>query len=348
MHWCRRGTTAMAWACKAASLARPDVGSPEVILPATACSTLPAGVLLAGGRIRFADVNLNDALPDWTTIEHALTPNTVAVLFIHMFGNTAALDDLQRKLTSRGLVLIEDVAQAFGGHLPNGDPVGSAGDLVIHGFTDNKILESGGGALVVRRSDLLEPVLEAKEMLPKPKPMAREDYQRFDRSYQSFYSGLVELVRMAPGARPHRSYEDMIPHWGEWFLQGEPPGLRLDYERRRLDSEIAHRLMMAGVYEDRVGTSFGRPLSHPGISGNCWRWSMLLNEGLSQESVIAALRRRGIPSTDLYWPLDTLLGDGPECKVARELGRRVINLPVDRSATPELAVEVAKVLAAQV
>ncbi len=363
VHWCRRGTTAGAWAFKAAALNRPEISEPEIILPATACSTMPAAVLLAGCKIRFADVSLSDALPTLETIETAMTDNTVAVLFIHMFGNTADLDELHRRLVARKIWLIEDAAQAFGGHTPSGRQLGSVGEMTLHGFTDNKILESGGGALMVR-DPICEPfVIEAMRRLPKPTLLTRECYSRFDRSFQSIYNGLVEFQRIKYSEpsptqsqtakikvteRPLTEFPDaflsIILAFSDWFMQGDPPTMRLSYERRNLESSIEHRLRMAELYRRLLPSDFGEHISHFEASGNCWRYTILLNDSISQEDLISSLRRRGFQTTDLYWPLDTLFSESPDCTNALNLGKRVINLPVDKGVNEEMVVEMVKMM----
>ena len=358
VHWCRRGTTAGAWAFKAAALNRPEITEPEIILPATACSTMPAAVLLAGCRIRFADVSLTDALPSFQSIEAVITPNTVAVLFIHMFGNTADLDEIHAFLKRKDIWLIEDAAQAFGGHSPGGKVLGSVGEMTLHGFTDNKILESGGGALLVRDPVCQPFVDEAIRLLPHPELLTRERYARYDRSFQSIYNGLVEFQRIRHSAVTPPNLESSvtppqvttIPHaftsiilsFSDWFMQCEPPTMRLSYERRHLEASIEHRLKMAELYRKLLPVDIGDQINNFEDSGNCWRYTILLNENISQEEFISGLRRRGFQATDLYWPLDTLLGENPVCVNALELGRRVVNLPVDKGMTEELLREMVK------
>ena len=352
VHWCRRGTTAGAWAFKAAALNRPDISEPEVILPSTACSTMPAAAYLAGCQIRFADVSLKDALPSLDSINAVMTERTVAVLFIHMFGNTADLDQLHTMLKSRRILLIEDAAQAFGGHTPSGKPLGSTGEMTLHGFTDNKILESGGGALVVREQVYNELVKQARGLLPVPPELSRETYGRYDRSFQSLYNGLVEFQRLSlngsnrDGAykdAPQTSFASLIHAYSDWFMQTEPPTMRLSFERRHLEASIAHRLEMARYYRDLIPDTIGDHINNFQASGNCWRYTLLLNESISQESFISGLRRKGFQATDLYWPLDTLLGNGEDaCPNALEIGRTVVNLPVDKSVSLEMIKEMVK------
>lgn len=356
VHWCRRGTTAGAWAFKAAALNHPEIAEPEVIIPSTACSTMPAAALIAGCKIRFADVNLSNALPTLDSIIDVLNENSVAVLFIHMFGNTADLSELHNVLKKRGIWLVEDAAQAFGGHTPSGKHLGSTGEMTLHGFTDNKILESGGGALLVRDSACVPLVAEAKRLLPHPGLIARELYLRLERSFQSIYNGLVEFqrIRFSQADSPQSAmsmspdtFSDVILSFTDWFMQGEPPTIRLSYERRNLETSIEHRLKMAELYRQLIPAEIGVPINRFDESGNCWRYTILLKEPYKQDDFIASLRRRGYQATDLYWSLDTLLDENPICKNALELGKRVVNLPVDKGVNEEMVREMVTVMKAK-
>jgi dTDP-4-amino-4,6-dideoxygalactose transaminase len=69
---------------------------------------------MAGWKPRFADIDPETGL---TTLEHIKlrwTPLTRAVLFIHLYGHTADLTEIEQWCREKDLVLIEDNAQALG------------------------------------------------------------------------------------------------------------------------------------------------------------------------------------------------------------------------------------------
>jgi hypothetical protein len=66
-------------------------------------------------------------------------------------------------------------------------------------------------------------------------------------------------------------------------------------------------------------------------SGVCWRFTLLLNNPDILYPFSQGLRRNGFHISNLYWPLSELFPSPRPCDCAEELGRRVVNLWVDRS-----------------
>src|ERR1043166_4666223 len=139
--WCGRAATALYWAYCVAQESNGQIAQPEVILPAISCAT-PANVALLGGFTpRFADVTPETGLPSLQSIQARATPRTRAVVFIHLFGQTADLRPLADWCRSRNIVLIEDIAQALGARLSDGRPAGAAGDISVYSSKKTKILD---------------------------------------------------------------------------------------------------------------------------------------------------------------------------------------------------------------
>ncbi len=70
------------------------------------------------------DMNIN---PD--EIEKNITPKTKAILVVHFTGRMCAMPEIMAVAQKYNLKVIEDAAQAFGGHDVYGKPAGSYGDL---------------------------------------------------------------------------------------------------------------------------------------------------------------------------------------------------------------------------
>ena len=51
---------------------------------------------------------------DPQAVLEAITPNTVAILAVHLYGRLAPMDELLAIAKKHGLVLLEDAAQAHG------------------------------------------------------------------------------------------------------------------------------------------------------------------------------------------------------------------------------------------
>ena len=121
VEWFGRAATAL---YRAYAIARGSVSTAypeaEVILPSISCATPANAALLAGVSPRFADVDPATGMPTLQTIQQRWNPNTCAVVFVHLFGQTADLRPLADWCREKKILLIEDIAQALGARLPDG------------------------------------------------------------------------------------------------------------------------------------------------------------------------------------------------------------------------------------
>ena len=137
------GSTAVACALAAAGIGHGD----EVIVPPfTYLATIEA-VLLAGGLPVFADIDDTLCLSA-EGIRAALSPNTKAVLLVHMCGAAADMDPILELCRERNLVLVEDAGQALGAWY-RGRSVGRFGATGAFSFDFFKITTAGEGGVFV-------------------------------------------------------------------------------------------------------------------------------------------------------------------------------------------------------
>ena len=85
---------------------------------------------------------------DANLIEEAITPNTKAVMAIHLAGWPCEMDKIQEICNEHNLFLIEDCAQAHGAKY-KGLSVGSFGDVSTWSFCTDKIISTlGEGGMI--------------------------------------------------------------------------------------------------------------------------------------------------------------------------------------------------------
>jgi dTDP-4-amino-4,6-dideoxygalactose transaminase len=220
MLWCGRATTGLYWAYRGILSRFPGSNlQPEVILPAIACTVLADCARLAGFRPRFADVDPLTGLATLETIQRCFTPQTRAVVFVHLFGQTADLSALAAWCQHHELTLIEDIAHALGAQLPNGLPVGSVAEASIYSFNPTKILESGGGALLIRTPELLSAVKQAIAAQP-PKTavgpaldlaLDPNSNRLLELSYRDLYRSMATLGRLGSNANLPTIFPQLTP-----------------------------------------------------------------------------------------------------------------------------------------
>jgi perosamine synthetase len=86
-------------------------------------------------------------------VREAIGPKTKAILASHLHGGRLPMRELTELARERGLVVIEDAAQAAGA-MVQGKRAGTWGDVGVLSFGGSKLLSAGrGGALLTARAD---------------------------------------------------------------------------------------------------------------------------------------------------------------------------------------------------
>jgi len=86
----------------------------EVIVPAIAWATTYSPLAQHGLRLRVVDVDPETLNATAEAIDEAITPRTVAVLWVPVLGNPAGLKEVAEVAKRRGLWLIEDTCESLG------------------------------------------------------------------------------------------------------------------------------------------------------------------------------------------------------------------------------------------
>lgn len=131
-------------------------GDEVVTTPMTAFATVLA-IMRAGAQPVLADIDGETGLLDMDSVERCISPKTRAVLLVHMYGQLSDMTLWRQFCSARGLLLLEDCAQA---HLAqwDGQVAGGFGSFGAYSFYPTKNLGAigDGGALVSNDAALLE------------------------------------------------------------------------------------------------------------------------------------------------------------------------------------------------
>jgi dTDP-3-amino-3,4,6-trideoxy-alpha-D-glucose transaminase len=142
------GTDALALALRAAGL-RP--GDEVVTVSMTAVATAVA-IEDAGGVPRFVDIDPKTRCMDPEALARAIGPRTTAVVPVHLHGFAAPMDAILAVAKPKGLIVIEDCAQAHGAAY-RGRRVGTFGHAAACSFYPTKNLGAAGDAGAVATDD---------------------------------------------------------------------------------------------------------------------------------------------------------------------------------------------------
>ena len=134
----------------------------EVIIPAYTWNATANAVLATGAIPVLAEVDDSLTL-DPVDVAAKITPETKAVLPVHMRGAPAAMDALTAIARDHELALIEDVCQAAGATF-NGKRLGTFGDAGAFSLQFNKIITTGeGGVLITNRDDVYDMAIDVHD-----------------------------------------------------------------------------------------------------------------------------------------------------------------------------------------
>lgn len=137
--------------CTAALGLGPD---DEVIVPAFTWITSANAAEYVGARAVFADVSPETFNVDPAALEAAITPQTRAIIAVHLFGLSAEMDAIMEIAGRHDLAVIEDAACAIGTSY-RGRFVGAIGDAGCFSFHPRKVITTGEGGMVLTNGDAL-------------------------------------------------------------------------------------------------------------------------------------------------------------------------------------------------
>lgn len=157
------GTDAVTLALQAANVICFGRGDEVITAPLSAGYTA-LGIVNAGAKPVFADIDEQTLTLDAAQVERAITPRTKAILPVHLYGQTAQMNDLREIAERRNLIIIEDAAQAHGAKF-EGKACGKNSLAATFSFYPTKNLGAlgDGGAIVSDDEDFLRRVRQLRQ-----------------------------------------------------------------------------------------------------------------------------------------------------------------------------------------
>jgi dTDP-4-amino-4,6-dideoxygalactose transaminase len=145
---CASGTDALILALMA-----PEIGPGDEVITTPFSFVATAGsIAQVGARPVFVDIEPYSFNLDPKKLEQAITPNTRAIMPVHLFGLPADLDPILAIAKSKKLLVIEDAAQAIGAQY-NGQSAGTIADFGCFSFFPSKNLGAAGDGGLIATND---------------------------------------------------------------------------------------------------------------------------------------------------------------------------------------------------
>jgi perosamine synthetase len=126
----------------------------EIIIPTFTFYGSAMAAFFAGLRLVFADVDPHTFNATEETIRAKVTSRTRAIMPVHIYGQTCAIEGIGRLARELGLAVVEDAAQAFGVRY-QGRAAGTFGDIGVFSFYSDKSVTMGEGGVLVTNDDTL-------------------------------------------------------------------------------------------------------------------------------------------------------------------------------------------------
>ncbi len=128
----------------------------EVIVPSLSFVATGNAVLHAGFKPVFVDIDLKTLNIDPAKIEAAITPQTRAIMPVHLMGKPAKMDAIMQIAKKHKLIVVEDAAEAHGA-MYKGKNVGEWGDMAAYSvYIAHVVTAVEGGIVTTNREDFAE------------------------------------------------------------------------------------------------------------------------------------------------------------------------------------------------
>lgn len=151
------GTDALIIALKAIGIKEGD----EVITSPFTFFATAESISAVGGVPVFVDVRKDTFTIDPNKIEEKITSKTKAIMPVHIFGQSADMDEINSIAKKHNLKVIEDACQAVGGKY-KGRKIGSLGDVACFSFFPTKNLGcAGDGGMIVTSDENIATIAKA-------------------------------------------------------------------------------------------------------------------------------------------------------------------------------------------
>ena len=168
----------------------------EVIVPNYTFVATASAVLERRCTVVFVDISPETFTIDPAGVEAAITPETRAILPVHLGGHPADMGALQEIAQRHQLAIVEDCAQAHGAEYQT-KKVGALSDVGAFSFQASKNLTSGEGGMVTTNDKDIHDRVCAFMNVGRAPGGARWEYPRLGWNYRpSEYLAAILLVRL--------------------------------------------------------------------------------------------------------------------------------------------------------
>jgi len=294
----------------------------EVIVPDITWIASAAPISYVGADPVFADIDRSTWCITPNAVEACLTERTKAIIPVDLYGSMPAMDKLREIADSRGILLLEDAAEAFGS-VYRRRKAGSWGHCGVFSFHGSKTMTTGEGGMLVTDDE----VLHRRVLFLRDHGRLPGDTQFYNTEVAYKYK--MSSMQAALGLAQTERAEELV-----------------EYKRR-----------IFRWYRDRLAGQPGVVLNAEPVDtrNSYWMVTAILDAeyGLAKEVVIQRMKAAGIDCRPFFHPLSSLPAYAHleatkyarlRNRVSYELSPFGINLPSGFNMTEERVDSVCAVL----
>lgn len=304
------GTAALHIALKIAGVEADD----EVLMPSLTFIATANAVNYCGAIPHFIDVHEETLGVDPYKLDTYLTEiselrngelfnketncRIKALVPMHTFGHAVHLDELITLVEKYHLVLVEDAAESLGTYY-KGKQTGSFGKVSAISFNGNKIMTTGGGGAILTDDEALADY--AKHITTTAKVPHRWEFEHDEVAFNYRLPNINAALGCA--------------------------------QLEKMPEFIEQKRALTAFYEELVAPLEGVTLfKEPANSfSNYWLQTLILDDTLVRDDVLAFLNDHGVMSRPIWTPLHKLkpYRDCPRADLStiEKLNKKIINIP---------------------
>lgn len=286
------GTVALHLALSALGIGEGD----EVIVPDITFAATINAVIYTGATPVIVDIEEDSWCMSPDELEKAITPNTKAVIPVHIYGQPCDMGRICEIAKKYHLYVVEDCAEAHGA-MWSQRKVGSFGVISCFSFFGNKVITTGEGGMCITDSE----ELNERMRILRDHGMSRK--KKYFHEVIGFNYRMTNL-QAAIGVAQLERIDDIL----DWRLQ-------LEAQYREQFS------MIDGIVMQRDDLPARKKIT--------WLVSMLMDES-KRDQVLEVLNENRIDARSFFVPLSEMeiyKRYATDCKRSKKISRMGLNLP---------------------
>ncbi len=219
----------------------------------------------------FVDIDPATLNMDPAKLEGAITEKTKAIVVVHVFGQPADMDPIMAIAGKHNLVVIEDACEAIGARY-KGRPVGAMGRAGTFAFYPNKQMTTGEGAALVTNDE------EWANLFRSLRNQGRDKFDGWLNHSRLGYNYRMSELNAAVGVVQLKRLEELLKKRND---------VANAYTRALSDLKDVSPLQIAATT----------------TSISWFVYVVRLAEGISRDTVITLMDKRGIPTRPYFSPI---------------------------------------------